>query len=277
MSQSNNTFTDNLDWYSEAHKLRQHNRELIKKVVQLEQNLKDEREILEAQVLRTRTGEVTISQQTAELEASQEQIQYLSKDLDKSDQTIQRQNILIETLSKQLETTQEQIARLERECALIKEEYDRQNQNLSEAQQQVEELTVRLHRQQRYTLEFKAALDECLEVPAPNNLIQKQLNGSKSSALIPRVNAIEPWSASESKFDLEESLPTLPPESESIQVKKITLPNLNTSSKIEKNYSVSPESSLAENLDVSRKSKLRKKDKSQAKINLPKLPRYHSS
>ncbi len=258
-SSENTSFADGVDWYGEAHKLRQHNRELIKKIVQLEQNIKEDREALESQILRTRTGEVKISQQIEEVEANREQIEYLSREIEKFESLVQRKNILIETISKQLETSQEQIARVERECALIQEEKERQNQNFLETQRKVEELSARLHRQQRYTLEFKAALDQCLEVPAPNN-----------STLIPKVNAIEPWSAKGDREEIPSSEQT-----ESIPIKKISLPNLKIKTNTERGeqtYSVESTSSLARDLDLS-VTKSRKKSQSKTAIDLPKLPR----
>ena len=266
---SNNNFAESVDWYSEAHKLRQHNRSLIKKIVQLEQNLKQDREALESQILRTRTGEVKIAQQTEELEADQEQIQHLSREMDEFDRTIQRQNVLIETLSKQLETTQEQIARIERESALLQEEYKQKIQKLVNTEKQVDELTARLHRQQRYTLELKAALDECLEVPSPNNSIQQQLNGGNSSALSTKVSSIEPWSTKGSEFDLSESIAT---ETTPVEVKQISLPNLNNNNNTtQTKYSVPQISSPKPNRDRSA-TRSRKKAKSKIKVNLPKLP-----
>jgi len=274
---SNNNFAESVDWHSEAHKLRQHNRSLIKKIVQLEQNSKEDREALESQILRTRTGEVKIAQQTEELEAEREQLQHLSREIDEFERTIQRQNVLIETLSKQLETTQEQIARIERESALIQEEYKQKTQKLVSTEKQVDELTARLHRQQRYTLELKAALDECLEVPSPNNSIQQQLNGGNSSALSTKVSSIEPWSAKGSEFDLGESIAKeSDPEPTPVPVKQISLPNLNTNNTTQTKYSVPQVSSPERNRDRSA-TRSRKKAKSKIKVNLPKLPHYHSS
>ncbi|MGF1486980.1 MAG: hypothetical protein ACFBSE_07695 [Prochloraceae cyanobacterium] len=274
---SNSNFADSIDWCSEAHKLRQHNRELIKKIVQLEQNLQEDREALESQILRTRTGEVTIAQQNEELQADREQIHNLTRDVDELQSTIQRQNILVETLSKQLETTQEQIARVERESALIQKEYDRKTQKLGSTEKQIDELTTRLYRQQRYTLELKAALDECLEVPAPNNSIQQQLNRSNSSNLSSKVNAIEPWSARENESEIAGSTaPIAESEPKQVAPKKIDLPNLNGNNTTNREYPVPQQSPSTQNRDLS-PTRSRKKAKSKTKIDLPKLPRYRSS
>lgn len=297
MSQSNNTFKNesdrnneisleitnrdesdcnlqsNVNWHDEAHKLRQHNRELIKKVIQLEQNLAESQEKFQSQILRTRTGDTLISQQQEELSASQEQIEYLTKDLQQLDRTVQRQNILIETLSKQLETSREQIAQLERECALIQEENDRQTQKVSQTQKQVEELTDRLYRQQRYTLEFKAALDELQEVPSPNNSLQQQLNGT---SIVPKVDSIQPWSAGKIEpIIAEKQSDRLPAaKSEVTTLKRLTLPNVDN--KIARQEYANPPVSKQVKKVAQKKQKQRQKQ-SESGIDLPKLPRYHSS
>lgn len=270
----NGNSQSNVDWCAEAHKLRQRNRELIKKVVKLEQNIADSQEKFQSQLLRTRTGDTLLSQQQEELTASQEQIEYLTRDIQKLDRTVQRQNILIETLSKQLETSQEQIAQLERECALIQEENERKTQKLSQAETQVEELSDRLYRQQRYTLEFKAALDEVLEVPSPSNSLQQQLNGT---AIVPKVNAIQPWSAEKSESITEETAIDSEPEPEPAvnTIKPVLLPNLD-SNRVKQNYSAPPPLSPKVNKVDRPVNKSKRKKRPQSEIDLPKLPRYRS-
>ncbi|MDJ0717400.1 MAG: hypothetical protein QNJ54_24810 [Prochloraceae cyanobacterium] len=177
------TKNNNIDWCAQAHKLRQRNRELLKTVVKLEQTIADSQEKLQSQVLRTRSTDNIVAQQTEQLNASQEQIESLNRELEAARQTAQRQQILIETLSKQLEASQEQVAQLERECALLQEDYNQQTQKVSETREQIHELHSRLQRQQRYTLQYKAALDRYLEVPSP------------ASLLIPKAQPIQPWSA----------------------------------------------------------------------------------
>jgi hypothetical protein len=98
---------------------------------------------------------------------SQEQITTLTNQLEFAHQTNQRQQILHEALAAQLETSQERVAQLEREAALGQQRYNEQTQALIQAETTNQELQSRLYRQQRYTLQFKAALEKCLEVPPP--------------------------------------------------------------------------------------------------------------
>ncbi|MGK7874037.1 MAG: hypothetical protein AB4426_12210 [Xenococcaceae cyanobacterium] len=195
-------FAKNTDWFALARQLHQQNRDLIKKVVQLEQALADSQEQLPSQIRRSPSADTLIVQQTEELNASQEQVTSLTNELEASLQTAQSQQILIETLSKQLEASQEQVAQLERECAVLQENYNEQAYKLLETEKQAQELRSRLHRQQRYTLQFKAALDQSLEVPPSNAAISQQSEGKTFSAsLIPKVKPIQPWSTQRDKFD----------------------------------------------------------------------------
>ena len=195
-------FAKNTDWFALACKLRQRNRELIKTVVQLEQALADSQEQLHSQIMRTRSADTLIARQAEELEKTQEQVSHLFHELEASHQAAQHQQTLIETISEQLEASQEQVAQLERECTLLQQDYNQQAQKLLETGKQVQELRSRLHRQQRYTLQFKAALEQCLEVPSPTTAISQQLDGKTSStALIPAIKPIQPWSSSTDELD----------------------------------------------------------------------------
>ena len=195
-------FAKNTDWFALACKLRQRNRELIKTVVQLEQALADSQEQLHSQIMRTRSADTLIARQAEELDKTQEQVSNLFHELEASHQAAQRQQILIETISEQLEASQEQVAQLERECTLLQQNYNQQAQKLLETGKQVQELRSRLHRQQRYTLQFKAALEQCLEVPSPTTTISQQLDSKTSStALIPAIKPIQPWSSLTDELD----------------------------------------------------------------------------
>ena len=309
---SSENCTKNIDWHALAHKLRERNRELVKTVVQLEQALTDSQEKLQSQILRTRSGDTLIAQQTEELNTSQEQIAHLCHELETSRQTAQHQQILIETLSNQLEASQEQVAQLERECALLQEDSEQQTEKLSEAEQQVQELLSRLSRQQRYTLQFKAALDRCLEVPSPNNAIRQQLERATAIAsAIPKAKPIQPWSAqlnedfdNSSELDCSSSSQSyvvetidsfaaeLPIDSqiqaqENYPVKEIVLPNLD-GSKPTSGSREKPEHNTNRDLEIidtqsnSPSPAIKpipdeKKRKSNVEIDLPKFVRHHSS
>ena len=208
-------FVETTDWVKIAHKLRRHNRDLVKTVVHLEQALAESQERLQRQIQqlfnasperRASDRSDLAPDQDFELhtgyawmpelaEVSKEQAACLLKEIETSYQAIQRQQIVIETLSKQLEASQERVAQLERECALLSEEHSEQTHKLMMTQEQAQELQVRLHRQQRYALQYKAALNQ---FPSAQATSDRQSPPSFSS-LPAKVQSIQPWSAPATK------------------------------------------------------------------------------
>ncbi|MDY7021946.1 MAG: hypothetical protein SWJ54_11400, partial [Cyanobacteriota bacterium] len=97
-----------------------------------------------------------------------------------------RQQVLVETLTEQWEMSQARMAQMERECATAQQRYNEQFYELVEAQNTCRELRSRLHRQQRHTLQFKAALERCLEMqPRQINIDSDQ---PKTSLDLPQIN-----------------------------------------------------------------------------------------
>lgn len=181
------------DWCAVAHKLRRYNRELIKQVANLEQAL------AEVQKKQASPPEPQIN---AEINAAREQISNLFKELEASQQASQRQQILVDTLSEQLEASQEQIAQLERESAYIKQQHNEKSRLLMQTSHSCQELRARLHRQQRHTLQFKAALEKCLDVKE-TSLHVVGVGEEQHAApvpimpptnFMPKVQSIQPWS-----------------------------------------------------------------------------------
>lgn len=146
---------------------------------------------------------------------AQAQIAQLANELEFTRQAHKRQEILVETLKGQLENSQERVAQLERECALIQQKYNEQAQMVAQYDNTCRDLRARLHRQQRYTMQFKVALEKSLEVPppsyaaAPLDPLQPDIHiplwyeaqTSLSQELLPKIQRIQPWSSqSQSKF-----------------------------------------------------------------------------
>ncbi|MBD1907154.1 hypothetical protein NDI37_24585 [Funiculus sociatus GB2-A5] len=189
-----------------AAELRQRNRDLLVRVNHLEKAYAECQEALQAQKVRSQSQETLLAQASEQLKASQEQVTRLFRELESSHQAAQRQQILIETLTQQLENSQERIAQLERECAFTQQRYNEQSHQLFQSENHARELSARLHRQQRQTLQFKAALEKCLEMPAPKaadpepdipgaNWAQRQpKNAPDPSSLVPKAQPIQPWS-----------------------------------------------------------------------------------
>jgi len=189
-----------------AAELRQRNRDLLVRVNHLEKAYAECQEALQAQKVRSQSQETLLAQASEQLKASQEQVTRLFRELESSHQAAQRQQILIETLTQQLENSQERIAQLERECAFTQQRYNEQSHQLFQSENHARELSARLHRQQRQTLQFKAALEKCLEMPASKapdpepdipgaNWTQRQPKSAPDpSSLVPKAQPIQPWS-----------------------------------------------------------------------------------
>jgi hypothetical protein len=203
--------------------LQQHNSALQNRITQLENAIITGQNTLQVEVERSHQQETLLTQRHQELAAAQERIDRLFQELGSSHQSIQRQQILIETLTAQLESSQERIAQLERECALTQQRHHDQVQLLLHAEDACRDLRARLHRQQRYTLQFKAALEKCLEVSGanPNYFntpevlteswagVSNNKRNFKSIAIqsfIPKTQPVQPWSV-QSKLLLQ--LPNL--------------------------------------------------------------------
>ncbi|HEY9816788.1 MAG TPA: hypothetical protein V6D20_13460 [Candidatus Obscuribacterales bacterium] len=109
----------------------------------------------------------------------------------------QRQQIRIDTLTAQFTSSQQRIAELERECALTQQRYQAQTQHLTELEAVCRDLRSRLHRQQRYTLQFKVALEKSLEVPLPSYLEGADAEAADEGlpAVLREAKGIQPWSA----------------------------------------------------------------------------------
>lgn len=225
--------TDETEWIALTKKLRQRNRTLLKQVAQLEQALAECQESFQSAIARSQGQEALLLQQTEELNASQEQATRLFNELESSHQAAQRQQNLIETLSQQLETSQQRIAQMEREGALTQQQYKEQSHKLLQTENVCQELQTRLQRQQRQTLQFKTALEKCLEVPVPSyepkaqptisGLSQRHLkNVLAAQSLLSKTQPIQPWSAQPDLFadsdDIEPSSRNpVPPQSPSPQ------------------------------------------------------------
>lgn len=145
--------------------LQAQNQDLQRRVSQLEEVLNDCRDTLQLQMMRSQTQETLLTQQTDELTNARTQLRDLLGELATSQEAVEKQQILIETLTRQLEGSQERVAHLERVCALAQQRHVEQVNHIQQSEQTCRELRSRLHRQQRQTLQFRTALEQCLELP----------------------------------------------------------------------------------------------------------------
>lgn len=199
--------------------LQQENGELRDRLAQLEQDLAQQQIELQLEVARSLHNvapedpqpEVSESHRSQELVLAKERIDELLQELEISKQMAQRQRILAETLTEQLESSQERVAQLERDCALAQQRYNEQVQQLLQAENTCRDLRMRLHRQQRQTLQFKAALEKCLEM-TPAQRQSQFISGltqeshvstpvvtipptALAQVLAPKNQPVRPWSA----------------------------------------------------------------------------------
>lgn len=77
-----------------------------------------------------------------------------------------RQQPLVEVIRKKLDTYQQRIAQMEEEHAQHQQRYQEKTNQLQQVEHTCQELRSRLNRQQRHALQFKAALEKCLEAEA---------------------------------------------------------------------------------------------------------------
>ena len=180
------------------------NSHLLRRIGQLEQKLAESQKVVQQHRKRSQAQEAMFIEKQHELTDAQEQTRRLFYELDAAHQTTQRQQILIETLTDQLEISQEQVAQLERECASTQAVCNRQSYQLVETENICRELRSRLSRQQRHTLQFKVALEKCLEVPIPGQGQSDTVPPESSTPAFDRTEAplfvskaqpIPPWSA----------------------------------------------------------------------------------
>ncbi|MCL1466370.1 hypothetical protein [Argonema galeatum] len=230
---------DVVELVSLSEALRQQNTDLIEHTEQMEKLLDECHSALQLQIERSQTAETRFAQQAIELQTTQAQLTRLFREMETSHQVAQRQQILIETLNEQLQSSQERVAQLERQCALTQQRHNEQSQLLLQSETACGELQDRLQRQQRYTLQFKAALDKCLDMPtikestATSNIAATTAisqSNPQNILELPRTlfkpQPIQPWSAApespeqdidSDRVSLDVGLPILDEEEYSVQ------------------------------------------------------------
>jgi hypothetical protein len=184
------------------------NNDLCRKLEKLSKELGEAEKILQWQKKRSSVSESMLNQQNQELTAAQEQIQSLSQQLETALRDMESQEMFIETHKAESQLNQQRIAQLERECTLLQTKCSEQSQQLLQSENTCRELGTRLLRQQRQTLQFKAALEKCLDNPASNDqgvddngCYLPDINPEDSrfykklQSLFSRGEPIRPWSA----------------------------------------------------------------------------------
>ncbi|WP_254777762.1 hypothetical protein [Cylindrospermopsis raciborskii] len=184
------------------------NNDLCQKLERLSKELGEAEKVLQWQKKRSSVSESMLNQQNQEITAAQERIQSLSQQLETALRNMESQEMFVETHKAESQLNQQRIAQLERECTLLQTKCSEQSQQLLQSENTCRELGMRLLRQQRQTLQFKAALEKCLDNPAYNDqgvddtsCYLPDINPEDSrfykklQSLFSRGEPIRPWSA----------------------------------------------------------------------------------
>ncbi|MEL6553532.1 MAG: hypothetical protein AAFQ63_08750 [Cyanobacteria bacterium J06621_11] len=156
------------------HDLNECNDVLLARVSQLETGLEDSHKILQEEREQAKAAQHKIMDQANAQQASaqqlsqnaQQQVAKLVAQIETAEQGLQRQQLVNETLLAELENARERVSQLEHECALNTQQQAEEAQARVAAESTIRDLRSRLQRQQRYTLQFKAALEKSLTVTA---------------------------------------------------------------------------------------------------------------
>lgn len=194
------------------HDLNECNDVLLARVSQLESALEKSQQIFRSETEKVaeqaRLAQDKMAQQASEQQASaqqasqnaQQQIAKVIDQLETAEQALQRQQLVNETLQAELTNAQERITQLEHEGALTAQQHAAEAQARVQAETANRDLRSRLQRQQRYTLQFKAALEKSLTVTAkptslssPSTVGQPTSFQDTSSVSMPKAQRIIPW------------------------------------------------------------------------------------
>lgn len=184
------------------------NEALMARVNQLENALDQSQQALKVEVERSRQQQINTDDKVAA--AQQRSMAQLLSELEAANDGLKRQRILSETLQAQLDTSQERVTQLDRECTMLRQRHSEQGQALETSEVLCRDLRSRLQRQQRYTLQFKAALEKCLDMnaragssalPHQNVVMDSPYSSFEDTGSNPlamqRAERIQPWSSEE--------------------------------------------------------------------------------
>ena len=268
-----------MNWQKVAHKLREYNRKLLKKVFRLEQELADIDNKFNKCIEKSKSSDLLVAQQERELRKYQEETELFESHLAEHQATIKQKEIILNELSEQYQLAQQEAAQLERDCALLQENYNHQVYELTVKDKEIKELKDKLNQQQRSALQYKAELQRYQE--QTNTTIATPAKIAKQPAIPVRQSyspqrTIQPWSTSavaETKISLPKT------KSKPIAVKK-AIPTETIKTKTPSqiaSWSASQAKKTAtssvKNNSASSQSSIKAKPTSLAAVDLPTFPR----
>lgn len=227
--QSGSGNSKNIDWQKLAHKMREHNRKLLKRVFTLEQEVTEAQTRYKEQEDQFLKSNLLVEQQTDQLNNHQEEVAHLLQELESSQQKLQEEQALVHNLAQKVETSKQEKEKLERECSKLQDSNKEKDSNIIATQKQVQELQARLDRQQQNTIKYRAALEKYI---SPGDYGEKTLVSS-SLPKISNSEPIKPWSEVHNKVKKPVASPDLielaePSEVPSLVVKKEPITNSNS-------------------------------------------------
>ena len=175
--------------------------DLLQEISVYKQTLSEAERQIEGQARRSQSTDQLIAQQAEELSKVQEHLAYTVAEFQVYQEESQRQQFQVETLAQNSATSQSRTAELERECSLLQENCEEKGHQIKVLEQQLEEVRARLQRQQRYAIQYKTALEQCLAMP---NLNPSSDLSNAIASLTGQVTPIQPWSA---QISTHESIP----------------------------------------------------------------------
>jgi hypothetical protein len=166
--------------------------DLLQEILVYKEAITEAERQLEAKTRRSQSTDQLIAQQAEELSKVQEHLAYTVAEFQVYQEESQRQQLQVETLTAKSATSQARTAELERECSLLQENCEEKGHQIKVLEQQLEEVRTRLQRQQRYAIQYKTALEQCLAMP---NLNPSSDIAHAIASLTGQITPIQPWSA----------------------------------------------------------------------------------
>ncbi len=185
------------------HDLNQCNDVLLSRVARLEGALEKSQVALESEVASAQATKGKMAQQVSVEQASAQQISHSAQQqiaklvgkLDNTEQALSRQLLISENLQTEVNNYQERIAQLEKECTIAAQQHSEEVQARAKAEANSKDLRSRLQRQQRYTMQFKAALEKSLTVTSrtSDGAAQPIAFQDSTAVVMPKAQRIMPW------------------------------------------------------------------------------------
>ena len=259
--------TQKMDWQKIAHKLREYNRKLIKKVFRLEQELAEIDNKFSKSVEKSQNSDLLLAHQAEEIKSYQENLALCTQQLTSSQEQIDSQELIIQQISEQHELSQKQAAQLERECTSLQEKYNQQAFELVIKERENQELQSQLNQQQQNALQLEAELKRYQEAET-----SRKEKATSRHQNYPHNRYIQPWSTStipEPKI----ALPRNKPQATKAEPRDVkTSETIKTAAKIA-TWSASTVPKQKADKSKTTKSSQSKKPQSLAAVDLPTFPR----